>query len=72
MPKVGEKYRHYKVGEYAVIALVRHSETHEEMVVYQNIASPEKTWARPLDLWNSEAEWPEGSGTKVPRFTRFE
>ena len=28
-------YRHYKGGEYEVIGVARHSETHEPLVVYR-------------------------------------
>ena len=48
------RYRHYKGNEYEVIALARHSETLEDMVVYRDIHAPEKVWARPAAMWNDE------------------
>ncbi len=51
MPKVGTIYRHYKGSEYRVLAVARHSESEEELVVYQDIAHPEKIWARPLAMF---------------------
>lgn len=35
--KIGQIYRHFKGNTYKVIALARHSETDEEMVVYQSV-----------------------------------
>ena len=35
--KAGNIYRHYKGNVYKIIALAKHSETEEDMVVYQNI-----------------------------------
>ena len=48
------KYRHYKGNEYEVIALAKHSETLEDMVIYRDINSPEKVWARPASMWNED------------------
>ncbi len=47
------RYRHYKGKEYEVIGIARHSETHEELVVYRALYdTPEfgdrALWVRPL------------------------
>ncbi len=47
-------YRHYKGNVYEVIALARHSETLEDMVIYRDVTAPEKVWARPASMWNDE------------------
>ena len=65
MPKVGAVYRHYKGNIYKVLHLARHSETHEEVVVYQSVTDPEKIWVRPLGMFMEEVEW---EGKTVLRF----
>lgn len=50
--KIGGTYRHYKGNEYTVIALARHSETLEEMVIYRDNTDENKVWARPAHMWN--------------------
>lgn len=41
------RYRHYKGGEYEVIGVARHSETHEPMVVYRPLYNTSGWWVRP-------------------------
>ena len=52
------RYRHYKGGEYEVIGVARHSETHEPLVVYRPLyGSSERWWPDPADrrrlLWDT-------------------
>ena len=58
-------YRHYKGNLYRVLLVARHSETLEEMVVYQDVLDGENVWARPLSMWN---EGVDVGGEKLPRF----
>ena len=48
---VGKKYKHYKGNVYEIIALAKHSETCEDMVVYQNVEKGD-VWVRPKSMWN--------------------
>ncbi|MDR1826628.1 MAG: DUF1653 domain-containing protein [Rickettsiales bacterium] len=68
--KIGEIYRHYKdpTHIYKVVALAKHSETMEDMVVYSAMydGAAAKTWARPMSMWFETVKVPDG--TKVPRF----
>ena len=48
---VGKSYRHYKGTIYKIIALARHSETMEEMIIYQSKSTGD-VWARPKGMWN--------------------
>ena len=57
-------YRHYKGNLYRVLCVAKHSETLEEMVVYQDTGDESKVWARPLSMWSEEVE---AGGEKQPR-----
>lgn len=41
------RYRHYKGGEYEVIGVARHSETHEALVMYRPLYNDSGWWVRP-------------------------
>jgi hypothetical protein len=41
------RYRHYKGGEYQLVAVARHSETHEALVVYRPLYGEGGWWVRP-------------------------
>ena len=60
------KYRHYKGNEYEVIAVAKHSETLEPMVVYRALYGEGGVWVRPLSMWFDKIETPQGM---VNRFT---
>lgn len=64
-------YRHYKGKLYRVIAIGRHSETEEPLVIYQGLyVSPEfgdrPWWVRPLASFQETVEI---DGISRPRFT---
>ena len=48
---IGKIYRHYKGNLYKIIAFAKHSETVEDMIVYQSIKTGE-AWVRPKNMWN--------------------
>ena len=52
MIQVGSVYKHYKGDLYRVIAIAKHSETLEEMVVYQQLYGDGGIWCRPAKMWN--------------------
>jgi len=65
-PIIGNTYRHYKGNNYTVIALVKNSETLEEMVVYQAQYGEKQIWVRPLKMF---IETVTIDGNTVDRFT---
>ena len=60
------KYRHFKGGEYRVFCMARHSETGEEMVIYQALYGERGIWVRPASMWT---ETVERDGKTFQRFT---
>lgn len=52
----GARYRHFKGKEYRVLYVARHSETLEEMVVYQQLYGEMGVWVRPLDMFLGTVE----------------
>lgn len=59
------RYRHFKGNEYKLLYIARHSETLEEMVVYQALYGEYGIWVRPASMWN---EMLEHQGKTVRRF----
>ena len=45
---IGGRYRHFKGNEYEVLAVARHSETLEALVVYRALYGEGDVWVRPL------------------------
>ena len=45
------RYRHYKGPEYEVLMTARHTETEEELVVYQALYGERGYWVRPLKMF---------------------
>lgn len=58
-------YKHYSGKMYQVLAVARHSETLEEVVVYQALYNDYGYWVRPLSMFK---ETVTVDGQEVPRF----
>lgn len=59
------KYKHFKGNYYQVLHLAKHSETLEDMVVYQALYGELGVWVRPAKMWNEQVEF---NGKIVKRF----
>lgn len=59
-------YQHYKGKLYQVFGTARHSETEEELVVYQCLYGDYALWVRPKQMF-SETVWINGK--EQQRFT---
>lgn len=62
--KIGT-YKHFKGNTYNVLGIACHSETLEELVVYQALYGERKLFVRPLRMFLEEVEV---EGRRVPRF----
>ena len=49
-------YRHFKGNIYCVLHIAKHSETLEDMVVYQAMYGERGIWVRPLAMFEEEIE----------------
>ncbi len=68
---IGAKYQHYKGNFYRVIGVVKHSETLEEMVLYETLYdNPNgKLWVRPKKMFLENVTV---NGKTIPRFAELE
>ena len=62
-------YRHFKGNLYRLLYVAKHSETLEEMVVYQALYGEMGIWVRPAAMWNEHIE---RDGYCGPRFSPVE
>ena len=63
------RYRHFKGNEYEVIAIAKHSETLQQMVVYKALYGDNSVWVRPAEMWNEKIE---RDGKAFSRFSYIE
>lgn len=59
-------YQHYKGQLYQVFNVARHSETEEQLVVYQCLYGDYSMWVRPLSMFIETVELEDGQ--IIPRF----
>jgi hypothetical protein len=64
---LGATYQHYKGNHYKVLAVVKHSETEEDLVLYETLyENPmSRLWVRPVSMFLEDIEI---NGERVPRF----
>lgn len=58
-------YQHFKGNKYQVIGQAHHTETLEEMVIYQSLDAKKELWVRPLKMFQEKVKV---NDHLVPRF----
>ena len=56
LPRPYDIYRHFKGKHYQVLSIATHSETGEQMVVYQQLYAPFGVYVRPLAMFMSKVD----------------
>ncbi len=69
-PQPGERYQHYKGGQYEIVCMCNHTETNEVLVIYRSLSFG-GFHARPYTEWYEEVEEKDKYGFYPIRFVRI-
>ena len=68
-PKPGEKWKHYKGGQYEIVCMCNHTDTNEVLVIYKSLSFG-GFHARPFSEWHEQVGKSE-MGFNIYRFVKI-
>jgi hypothetical protein len=69
-PQPGEKWQHYKGGQYEIVAMCNHTDTDEVLVIYKSLSFG-GFHARPYSEWHEQVGETKTSGYPIYRFEKL-
>jgi hypothetical protein len=69
-PQPGEKWQHYKGGQYEIVAMCNHTDTNEILVIYKSLSFG-GFHARPYSEWHEQVGKSKTSGYPIYRFEKL-
>lgn len=64
-PLPGEKWQHYKGGQYEIVCMCNHTDTNEPLVVYKSLSFGGQ-YARPYSEWHDIVKEGSVGSIKIP------
>lgn len=69
-PQPGEKWQHYKGGQYEIVCMCNHTDTNEVLVIYRSLSFG-GFHARPFSEWHEQVRVPKSDRTPSYLSIRF-
>ena len=69
-PQSGEKWQHYKGGQYEIVCMCNHTETNEVLVIYRSLSFG-GFYARPYSEWHEQVGEDKKYNYPIYRFQKI-